>query len=117
MSAPKLIRYNKAPGYLGISRQAFDALVRPYIREARAGRAVLFDRQELDGVAETWLNGQAVGDSADQEGIACQIKQQELRNEETSGILPRQSCYQTERNITFEEALVLRTGRSPRQCS
>ncbi len=49
---PRLIRLKEAPKYLGMSKNWFNAEVRPYIAEFRLSKqAVSFDRLDLD----TWI--------------------------------------------------------------
>ena len=49
---PRLIRHRDAPGYLGMDRNRFDAEVRPFVTEIPYPRYVVFDRIELDDIAE-----------------------------------------------------------------
>ncbi len=49
---PRFIRLKDAPGYLGLDKNVFNASVRPELTEIRYGRAVLFDRLELDAWAD-----------------------------------------------------------------
>lgn len=48
---PRLLRLKDAPRYLGLDKNTFNREVRPLLTEMRIGRAVLFDRAELD----TWV--------------------------------------------------------------
>jgi hypothetical protein len=49
-----------AARYLGLDRHVFDRDVRPELRETKHGRAVLFDRVELDAWADyTMVRGRA----------------------------------------------------------
>jgi hypothetical protein len=52
VAAPKLIRLRHAPRYLGVDKNVFNREIRPEISEIRIGRAVLFDRLELDAWAD-----------------------------------------------------------------
>jgi len=46
---PRLIRMRDAPRYLGMTRDHFNALVRPHVTEIPFGRlCIAFDRLELD---------------------------------------------------------------------
>jgi hypothetical protein len=74
---PRLVRLKDAPGYLGIDRNTFNRLVRPDLKEVRFGRAVLFDRVELDGVADSWLLLNRCGSPSHDEEHLCK------RNRET----------------------------------
>lgn len=49
---PRLIRLRDAPLYLGLDKNVFNRDVRPGLAEIRHGRAVLFDRMELDAWAD-----------------------------------------------------------------
>jgi len=49
---PRFIRLKTAPAYLGLDRNVFNRAVRPELTEIRYGRAVLFDRLELDAWAD-----------------------------------------------------------------
>ena len=48
----RLYRLKAAPKYLGIDKNVFNRDVRPELSEIRHGRAVLFDRLELDARLE-----------------------------------------------------------------
>lgn len=50
--APRLIRLREAPHYLGLDKNVFNRDVRSELTEIRHGRAVLFDRMELDAWAD-----------------------------------------------------------------
>ena len=52
LTLPRLIGLKDAPHYLGMSKNKFGRLVRPYIPEIREGRSVIFDRFDLDSFAE-----------------------------------------------------------------
>ena len=49
---PKLIRQRDAPSYLSISEPFFNQNVRPYLTEIRQGRAILYDRLDIDDWAD-----------------------------------------------------------------
>lgn len=49
---PRLLRLRDAPSYLGLDKMIFNRDVRPELTEVHHGRAVLFDRLELDAWAE-----------------------------------------------------------------
>jgi hypothetical protein len=52
---PRLIRMRDAPRYLGMTRDHFNALVRPHVTEIPFGRqCIAFDRLELDGWTEDY---------------------------------------------------------------
>ena len=51
---PKLIRQRDAPSYLSISEPYFNQNVRPYLTEIRQGRAILYDRLDIDDWADTF---------------------------------------------------------------
>jgi len=49
---PRLIRFRDAPRYLGMDRNRFNAVVRPYLTEIRIGKqGIAFDRLEPDAWA------------------------------------------------------------------
>src|SRR5688572_12746922 len=50
---PRLIRLKDAPCYLGMDKNIFNRDVRPTLTEIRHGRAVLFDRLDLDAWADS----------------------------------------------------------------
>jgi predicted DNA-binding transcriptional regulator AlpA len=66
---PRLIRLRDAPSYLGMDRNKFNAMVRPFLTEIPLGtQAVAFDRLEIDAWIEDYKNrngrpGQPTGDS------------------------------------------------------
>ena len=46
---PRMIRLKDAPGYLGMDKNKFNELVRPFVTEIRFGSmSVAFDRVDLD---------------------------------------------------------------------
>ena len=49
---PRLIRQRDAPAYLGMDRNRFDDEVRPFVTEIPYPRYAVFDRIELDDIAE-----------------------------------------------------------------
>lgn len=54
--APRLIRMRDAPLYLGMDRNRFSRLVRPYITDIPIGQqGVAFDRLELDAWATHYM--------------------------------------------------------------
>jgi hypothetical protein len=48
----RLVRLKDAPRYLGLDKNFFNREVRPVLTEIRIGRAVLFDREDLDDWVE-----------------------------------------------------------------
>jgi hypothetical protein len=51
-----LIRLRDAPSYLGIDRNKFNAMVRPYVTKVPLGKqALAFDRLELDAWADEYI--------------------------------------------------------------
>jgi len=53
MIEPRIIRLKDAPGYLGMDKNKFNELVRPFVTEIRYGSmSVGFDRVDLD----RWLD-------------------------------------------------------------
>ena len=52
-SEPRIIRSKDAPGYLGMDKNKFNELVRPYVNELRYGsQSVGFDKLDLDAWIE-----------------------------------------------------------------
>jgi predicted DNA-binding transcriptional regulator AlpA len=53
---PRLIRLRDAPGYLGMNRNMFNALARPYLTAIPLGKqALAFDRLELDAWVDEYM--------------------------------------------------------------
>ena len=52
MVTPRFIRQRDAPKYLGMSEPTFNKLVRPYVTVIREGRAIFYDRFDLDAWAD-----------------------------------------------------------------
>lgn len=66
---PRIIRFRDAPAYLGMDRNRFNRLVRPYITEIPIGRqGIGFDRLELDHWASQYIksNGRPGKTSGDE---------------------------------------------------
>ncbi|WP_243753551.1 hypothetical protein [Pseudomonas koreensis] len=58
---PRVIRAKQAPGYLGMCRDVFNKVVRPYVREFPVGaQGVGFDRVELDKWADVYIEGNSI---------------------------------------------------------
>ena len=46
---PRLVRFRDAPNYLGMDRNRFNAIVRPYLTEIPIGiQGIGFDRPDID---------------------------------------------------------------------
>lgn len=66
---PRFIRLRDAPAYLGMDRNKFNQMVRPYVTEIPLGQqAIAFDRLELDAWAGDYIRrkgrpGRSVGDT------------------------------------------------------
>ena len=88
---PRLIRFRDAPGYLGMSRAAFNELVRRFVTEAPLGKqGILFDRLELDAWADEYMNGNGrPGNRSDK--WQKQAKRQGLPKSVKSGISTKES--------------------------
>ena len=54
MVIPRFIRQRDAPKYLGMSEPTFNETVRPYITVMKEGRAIFYDRLDLDDWADTF---------------------------------------------------------------
>ena len=53
---PRIIRLRDAPDYLGMDRNRFNILVRPYLTEIPIGtQGIGFDRLELDAWADQYM--------------------------------------------------------------
>ncbi len=53
---PRIIRLKDAPGYLGMDKNKFNELVRPFVTEIRYGSmSVGFDRLDLDRWADEYM--------------------------------------------------------------
>jgi hypothetical protein len=51
---PRFIRQKDAPAYLGMSVPVFNKMVRPYVTQIPNGRAVSYDRLDLDAWADQY---------------------------------------------------------------
>ena len=75
---PRLIRFKDAYRYLGVCREYFNRLIRPRLLEIRQGRALLFDRQDLDRIVDQWKDEERYGRSDNSiGGSQCQRTKQE----------------------------------------
>lgn len=53
---PRLLRFRDAPSYLGMDRNRFNQIVRPYLTQIRIGiQGIAFDRLELDNWADHYM--------------------------------------------------------------
>ncbi len=65
---PRILRFRDAPSYLGMDRNRFNHIVRPFITEIPIGiQGIAFDRLELDRWADHYIKsngrpGKASGD-------------------------------------------------------
>ncbi|UVL33284.1 hypothetical protein LOY43_20245 [Pseudomonas sp. B21-041] len=58
---PRIIRAKLAPGYLGMCRDVFNKVVRPYVREFPiGGQGIGFDRVELDKWADAYIEENSI---------------------------------------------------------
>ena len=110
---PRLLRPAQAYVYLSMSRTAFDANVRPYVKEIRIGaRGVAFDRLELD----RWTEGKEDYESGPSKvivrGKKCQRKavSRASSKEAMFGI----SISKSQDMAAFAAALEQATGRKPK---
>jgi hypothetical protein len=80
---PRLVRLRDAPRYLGLDRNVFNRDVRPELVEIRHGRAVLFDRMELDAWADYTKRA---GVTPRRDALLHREGRQDSTSVETSGI-------------------------------
>lgn len=69
MMLPRVIRFRHAPVYLGMDRNRFNRIVRPFITEIPIGKqGIAFDRLELDRWADQYIqsNGRPGKTSGDE---------------------------------------------------
>lgn len=65
--APRLIRMRDAPAYLGMDKNRFNSVVRPFLTEIPLGKqAIAFDRLEIDAWVDHYIDcygrpGQPIG--------------------------------------------------------
>jgi predicted DNA-binding transcriptional regulator AlpA len=86
----RLLRHNQAYKYLGMSEAYFNEKVRPYLTEIKQGRAVWFDRLDLDAWVEQFK--QANGRPGRQQEERTWPKQPQVSvKRETSGTLIKPS--------------------------
>ena len=65
---PRILRVGGAPGYLGMCKEEFKNMVRPYVREFPIGKqGVGFDRLELDAWMDAYIEAMAVGKASNQD--------------------------------------------------
>lgn len=55
MVIPRLIRQRDAPKYLGMSEPMFNKIVRPYVPVVKIGRAIFYDRLDLDAFVDHYM--------------------------------------------------------------
>jgi len=54
MVTPRFLRQRDAPKYLGMSEPTFNKIVRPHVVVVNMGRAILYDKLDLDDWADTF---------------------------------------------------------------
>ncbi len=55
--APRLIRMRDAPAYLGMDKNRFNSVVRPFLTEIPLGKqAIAFDRLEIDAWVDHYID-------------------------------------------------------------
>ena len=92
---PRLLRQATAPAYLGMSEPEFNQRVRPYVTEIKAegGRAVFYDREELDEWVDaykaTHATPQAGQPDQDRDTTTWQNPHRALESGATSGTLKK----------------------------
>jgi hypothetical protein len=84
----RLIRQTRAPDYLDMSEPEFNKIVRPYVTEIRKGRAVYFDRLDLDDWVEQF---KAANGRPGKEKEQWQKEHQALERKAQSGTLKKSS--------------------------
>jgi predicted DNA-binding transcriptional regulator AlpA len=104
---PRLIRFRDAPRYLGMDRNRFNAIVRPYLTEIRIGKqGIAFDRLELDAWVDQYIyrNGCLAEPCGE---ISWQERRHRASSDEAeSGILTKGSA-----DDAFRAALVRATSK------
>lgn len=54
---PRLLRFRDAPAYVGMDRNMFNAVVRPYLTEIPLSKqAIAFDRLEIDAWVDDYIS-------------------------------------------------------------
>jgi hypothetical protein len=57
-AGPRLLRVNGAAAYCGLTRNAFNRIIRPFVTEIRMTRQVpVFDRRQLDEAIDQLMDG------------------------------------------------------------
>lgn len=84
--APRILRMNAAPGYLGMCKEEFNKTVRPFVREFPIGiQGVGFDRYELDEWADRYIATHAVEKTSDRSHFTGgALRHAEVQEAETS---------------------------------
>lgn len=60
---PRLLRVNDAARYCGLTRNAFNRIIRPFLTELRMTRQVpVFDRRQIDSVIDDVISGSTILD-------------------------------------------------------
>ena len=105
---PRLLRLKDTPRYLGIDKNTFNRDVRPQLAEIRTGRAVRFDRKELDRYADALVESARVASGSQEiRRITCDQsgKSQDCGTETEFGISLRLSDSPEEAKQRFRKVL------------
>ena len=107
---PRIVRLKDAASYLGMDKNRFNAEVRPHLIEIPIGtQGIGFDRLDLDSWLDDYKRRNGRPGRAMKGGSSWGEKsRQELSNEGTLGISPRQSTV-----IAFEKAVKQAISRKP----
>nr|WP_250131724.1 hypothetical protein [Stutzerimonas stutzeri] len=115
--APRILRANAAPAYLGMCRTEFNKAVRPFIREFPIGvQGIGFDRLELDAWADAYIERASIEKSgAQREDPPCSKRRggQPWRKEISPACTSATASGASTRSIevsAFEKALAQVTG-------
>ena len=108
MVIPRLIRQRDAPKYLAMSEPKFNQIVRPYVTEVKCGRAIFYDRLDLDVWADQYkaVNGKL---GKPMEETSWQNSPPAFEKKAKYGTLTKQSPARS-----FEKALAKRNLKPPK---
>ena len=108
MVIPRLIRQRDAPKYLAMSEPKFNQIVRPYVTVVKIGRAIFYDRLDLDVWADQYkaANGKP---GKPMEETSWQNQHPAFEKKAKYGTLTKQSPARS-----FEKALAKRNLKPPK---
>ena len=106
---PRIVRAGAAPKYCGMSREVFDAEIRPMVTRVPVGtQGVGFDRLELDRALDDYIARRGQAPAPNRSGQKCKSKS---KAPASSGAVGVGTSTNASTVTDFEKALDRATGR------